>query len=220
MLLPSAILTAEWSALAALALAVLLALAAWRAPWRRLEVNEQSHVWLGFVVVASVLWLIAGGVGASVRFHLLAAPLAYLLFGPWLALLALALAGAAVTFINGDWASYPTHVLLSAAAPIAVSHLVLMLCEKRLPPNYFIYIFVGAFLGGALSMFVAGLATATLATLLAPTVRYAGEDLVPMLLMLSFGEGTLTGMLASLMVVYRPTWVGTFDDARYLGRRP
>jgi uncharacterized membrane protein len=220
MLLPSAILPADWSALAALALAVLVALAAWRAPWRRLMVNEQSHVWLGFIVFAAILWLIGGGVGASVRFHLLAAPLAYLLFGPWLALLALALAGAAVTFMNGDWAAYPMHVLLSGALPIAVSHLVLTLAERRLPPNYFIYIFVGAFLGGALSMFVAGLATAGLAALAAPQVRYAGEDLPAMLLMLSFGEGTLTGMLASLMVVYRPTWVGTFDDARYLGRRP
>jgi uncharacterized membrane protein len=220
MFLPSAILTAWWSALAALALAALLAVAAWRAPWRRLLESEQSHVWLGFIVCAAILWLIGGSVGASVRFHLLAAPLAYLLFGPWLALIALAAAGAAVTWMSGDWASYPLHVLLSAALPIAVNHLVLTLCEKRLPPNYFVYIFVGAFLGGALSMFVAGLATAGIAALAAPSVRYAGEDLLAMLVMLAFGEGTLTGMLASLMVVYRPRWVGTFDDARYLGRRP
>jgi uncharacterized membrane protein len=181
--------------------------------------SEQSHVWLGFIVFAALLWMIGGGVGASVRFHLLAAPLAYLLFGPWLALLSLAVAGAAVTLVSGDWASYATHVLLSAAVPIALSHIVLRVCETRLPPNYFIYIFIAAFLGGAAAMFCAGLATAGLALLVAPEVPYAGEDLVPMLLMLAFGEGTLTGMLASLMVVYKPSWVGTFDDARYLGRR-
>lgn len=220
MYLPSAILPGWWIVVSALALAGLLAFAAWHARWRRLLANEQSHVWLGFIVFGALLWMIGGGVGASVRIHLLAAPLAYLLFGPWLALLALAIAGAAVTLVNGDWASYPTHVLLSAAVPIAVGHAVLKVCERRLPPNYFIYVFVAAFLGGALAMFVAGAATAGLAALLAPTVRYAGEDLLAMLLMLSFGEGTLTGMLASLMVVYRPAWVGTFDDSRYLGRRP
>jgi uncharacterized membrane protein len=220
MFLPSAILPVAWLWLSAIAVAGLLALAAWRAPWRRLSASEQSNVWLGYVVLAALLWMIGGGVGASVRFHLLAAPLGYLLFGPWLALVALSLSAAAVTFMNGDWASYPTHVLLSAAVPIAMSHAVLRACERWLPPNYFIYIFLGAFLGGALAMFVAGAATASLAAILAPTTRYAGDDLPAMLLMLSFGEGTLTGMLASLMVVYRPTWVGTFDDARYLGRRP
>jgi uncharacterized membrane protein len=37
--------------------------------------------------------------------------------------------------------------------------------------------------------------------------------------MLAFGEATLTGMLMTLFVVYKPAWVGTFDDARYLRRR-
>jgi uncharacterized membrane protein len=30
---------------------------------------------------------------------------------------------------------------------------------------------------------------------------------------LAFGEATLTGMVLMLMVVYRPHWVATFDDA-------
>ena len=41
-------------------------------------------------------------------------------------------------------------------------------------------------------------------------------DYVPYLLYLAFAEGTLTGMVLTLAVVYRPQWVATFDDARYL----
>jgi uncharacterized membrane protein len=44
-------------------------------------------------------------------------------------------------------------------------------------------------------------------------------DYVPFLLNLSFAEATLTGMELTLLVVYRPAWVATFDDGRYLHRR-
>jgi uncharacterized membrane protein len=207
-----------WFTVAALAL--LLTFAAWRSPWRRLADNEQSHVWLGAIIALALLWSIAGGVGASVRIHLLGATIATLMFGPALALVTLALAGAAVTAATGvPWATYPAHVLLSAGVPIAITWATLRFAEAKLPPNYFIYVFVVAFLGGALAMAAAGVANAALVALIAPGTAYAGDDLLPMLVMLGFGEGTISGMLLSLMVVYRPTWVATFSDARYLARR-
>jgi uncharacterized membrane protein len=33
---------------------------------------------------------------------------------------------------------------------------------------------------------------------------------------MGWSEAMLTGMAVSLMAVYRPAWVSTFDDARYL----
>ena len=39
-------------------------------------------------------------------------------------------------------------------------------------------------------------------------------------MLLAWGEAFATGMLVTLMVVYKPEWVSTFDDARYLGRGP
>jgi uncharacterized membrane protein len=220
MLIPAGLLSREVVWLTAAVLALLAGVAAWRSPWRRLFDNEQSHVWLGAIIVIALLWSIAGGVGASVRFHLLGATIATLMFGPALAFVTLALAGAAVTAATGAaWATYPAHVLLSGAMPIAVTWAVLRFAEARLPPNYFIYIFVVAFLGGALSMAAAGIANAAFVAVIAPATTHAGDDLLPMLVMLGFGEGTLSGMLVSLMVVYRPSWVGTFSDARYLARR-
>ena len=37
---------------------------------------------------------------------------------------------------------------------------------------------------------------------------------------MGFGEATLTGMLLTLLVVYRPAWVATFNDAHYFKDRP
>ena len=51
-----------------------------------------------------------------------------------------------------------------------------------------------------------------------PAELVFGEYL-PTVLQLAFGEATLTGMLLTLAVAYRPQWVTTFDDARYLDRR-
>ena len=45
------------------------------------------------------------------------------------------------------------------------------------------------------------------------------DDYVPYLVYLAFAEGTLSGMLITLLVVYRPQWVATFDDLRYLKRQ-
>ena len=44
-------------------------------------------------------------------------------------------------------------------------------------------------------------------------------EYTPYLVYLAFGEATLTGMLVTLAVVYRPQWVATFDDARYIDGR-
>jgi uncharacterized membrane protein len=220
MSIPAGLLTRDVVWLAAAVLVLLAIFAAWRAPWRRLVDNEQSHVWLGAIILIALLWSIAGGVGVSLRFHLLGATVATLMFGPALAFVTLALAGAAVTAATGAaWSTYPAHVLLSGAVPIAVTSAALRFAEAKLPPNYFIYIFVVAFVGGALSMAAAGAANAAFVASIAPGVTHAGDDLLPMLVMLGFGEGTLSGMLLSLMVVYRPAWVGTFSDARYLARR-
>jgi len=45
------------------------------------------------------------------------------------------------------------------------------------------------------------------------------EPFVALGMMLGFGEAFLTGMLVTILVVYRRDWVVTFDDARWLAPR-
>jgi len=66
----------------------------------------------------------------------------------------------------------------------------------------------GALAGVAISVLGAG----------TPSELAFGER-APFLIYLAFGEGTLTGMILTLLVVYRPEWVATFDDRRYLTGR-
>jgi len=59
---------------------------------------------------------------------------------------------------------------------------------------------------------------AWLAISLAVREQPAIDDSLLYLVCLAFGEATISGMLMTLLVVYRPSWVATFDDGRYLQR--
>jgi uncharacterized membrane protein len=216
--LPAA-LPPSWQWLGHALLAAIVAWAAWHAPWSRLRSNEGSHVFLGAIVLLTLLWSVAGKLGAAVHFHLLGATLACLMFGLPLAVLAVT-AVAFLTAATGAiaWSSASLTALASGVLPVVISQLTLRTMERFLPRNYFVYLFVAAFFGAALAMLFAGGAAAALIDLGARNSWNPGADWVPMLAMLAFSEATLTGMLIALFVVYRPAWVNTFDDARYLQR--
>lgn len=194
--------------------------AAWCAPWSRLRGDEQNHVFLGAIVAVAVLWSIDAAIGPLPRLHLLGATLLYLMFGLPLALVAMAaVASLATVFAPGEWLLVAPRALLGGVAPVLASHTVLRICERWLPANFFVYVFGGAFFGGAVAMLSAGAATAILLSMLVPEAVLPRDTLVPVLLMLAFGEATLTGMLATLMAVYRPGWIHSFSDERYLAHK-
>ncbi len=201
---------------------VLLALAVRRAPWSRFGDGEQVHVWYGSIFTLVVLWNIQATVGEGFTFHLLGVAALTLIAGVPLALVGSALAVAIVAGVvrGGDWASIGMAWCTMCAVPVAVTWGVLRFAERRLPPNFFVYVFVATFFGAALSAVAAGLTGALALTLGAgrPAAIVFG-DYVPYLVYLAFGEATLTGMALTLMVVYRPHWVATFDDARYIKGR-
>ena len=214
-------LSAAW-VVAAWAIAAPVLLAAMRvAPWRRFRASEPVHVWYGAIFGIVLLWSIQATVGEGFTFHLLGVTAFALLVGAPLALVGSAIAVAVnVAVRNGIWMNAALVWLTMTVIPIGATWLVLRLVERALPANFFVYIFAGAFLGAALSLAAAGIAGAVLLTVAAgmPAELVFGEY-VPHLLYLAFGEATLTGMLVTLAVAYRPQWVATFDDARYLEDR-
>jgi len=214
--LPAGWVAAAW----AVALPVLLA-AVRVAPWLRFRVSEPVHVWYGAIFCLVVLWSIQATVGEGFTFHLLGVAAFTLLVGPSLALAGTAIAVAVnVAVRDGLWANAALVWLTMAAIPVGATWLVLRLAERVLPANFFVYIFVATFFGPALSLVAAGIAGAAMLTLAAgwPAELVFGEY-VPYLIYLAFGEATISGMLLTLAVAYRPQWVTTFDDARYLKGR-
>lgn len=221
MSIPDALLPMALNWFAHLALAMILLQAIRTAPWPRLRDSIQLHVWLGTCVTLTVLWNFQPLPLPGVELHLLGATAFTLMFGAPLAVLGLALV-AALTFFLRDlpWSIYSAGVLLLAVVPVAVSQGLLRVVERILPRNPFIYFFVVAFGGGGLAMAASALATTGMVMgFAAAPVAFMAEQFLPYWMLLAFAEATLTGMMITVFVVYRPKWVGTFDDASYLYRR-
>ena len=190
----------------------------WRAPWKRLAKPEQLHVWAAMIVTLMLLWSMTAGVKPGLSLHLVGATVMTLAFGPHLAIVGLTAVLAAAT-LNGaaGWSAFALNAMVMIAVPVLVSHCVLRFSERFLPHHLFVYLFVNAFIGASVVIMVTGL-TACVVMFLAGvyTWEYLFTQYLPYMLLLGFSEGWLSGMAMTLMVVYKPDWVSTFDDRTYL----
>ena len=216
--IPSGLLPGSFLLISGLVCALLLALALITAPWSKLRGGDAVNVYLGAVVVLSVLWSLQGGIQTGLHYHLLGVTALCLMFEWQFALFAVcAVLGLATAWGAGGWEAYGFNLLVAGVVPVILTRILLYLCQRYLPHNFFIYVFINAFLAGALCMLAAGLVSAGLQQL--SGVHASGsvlDNFVLVLPMLMFGEGFLNGAAVSLAVAYRPQWVATFHDRWYL----
>jgi uncharacterized membrane protein len=196
----------------------LLLLALLTAPWSKIADNEASHVYFGAVVMLVVLWLLRGGIQPGLGVHLLGVTSLLLMFEWQFALLAVSLVLAFTTWSGpAGWEAFAVNALVMGAVPVLFTRALLYACQRWLPHNFFIYVFVNAFLAGALSILLACLVSALVQQSAgAHPAESIGANFLLILPMLMFGEGFLNGAAMSLVVAYRPQWVATFHDRWYL----
>jgi uncharacterized membrane protein len=215
---PYGLLPADWQWTATVIYAAILGVAIFRAPWRRFKDNLQIHVYFGTCVFLMVLWTIRASNLPGLEYHYLGATLLSLMFGWRLAIVAMSLILTG-TVINGtaDWQTFSMNLLVMGAMPISVSRGVRYLADRWLPENFFVYIFVNAFFAAALAMLAVILTgSAILWFGNVYTLERLYTEYLQIAPLLMFPEASITGFIVTLMVVYRPEWVSTFDDDRYL----
>lgn len=104
--------------------------------------------------------------------------------------------------------------------PVLQAYLIYTIAFHRLPRHFFSYIFLCAFLPGALtlalSMLLAG--QAYLAQGLY-SEEVISQHYYPIILLMVFPEALLNGIIMTLLVLYRPEWVYTFHDRFYFDER-
>ncbi|MDY0072978.1 MAG: energy-coupling factor ABC transporter permease [Thauera sp.] len=216
--LASSLFSAPWHGLMLVLTLASLFLLWRRAPWRRLLDSAQLNLLLGFIVGLSLLWSMHIAVRPGLSLHLLGAMAACLTLGPWLGMLALAGALSAIT-LNGtlELTAWPVNFVLMAVVPTSFAYGIQQLIERWLPAHFFIYIFVISFAGAALTAMLQGVVvSAVLVAAGAYPADFLLNDYLPYFFLLGFSEAWLSGALVTLLVVYRPDWVASFDDRRYL----
>ncbi|QKT03993.1 energy-coupling factor ABC transporter permease [Ectothiorhodospiraceae bacterium 2226] len=196
----------------------ILLFAARYAPWHLLQAGFRQNVFLAACVALMLLWSLSAGMTPGLQFHYLGATVMVLMFGWHLAIVGLTLVLAGVTlFGQSGVETFSLNALLMAVVPATVSLLVLRVVERWLPTHFFVYVYLCGFGAAVLAM------GATVALVIG-TLHWAGVYelgrigyeygvYVPLMVLT---EGFFNGMLITALVVYRPDWVITFDDARYI----
>jgi uncharacterized membrane protein len=200
----------------------LLARAVRRAPWRMLSDGFRLHGWLGAVFALALAWLLSARPAGGLALHLLLTPLAALMFGRDLAVVAAAPAVAAtLLWHGGEWTGAGATWLLAAWLPATIQDGLRRAADRWVPRNVFTFIFLAGFFAPGLA-YAATVLVATASHVAAGTAAWArlADGFLPYGLLLAWGEAFTTGLLTAIFVVYEPRWMATFDDARYLRPPP
>ncbi|HHH37994.1 MAG TPA: molecular chaperone DnaJ [Sedimenticola sp.] len=197
---------------------LLLLLAVRLGNWRRLLDSEQLNVFLGSCVALILLWQVRAQIDPAWAFHLLGVTTLTLMFG-W----SLAVAGASIVLlavtINGsqDWGGFFLNALTLAVLPATLTQFSLVLARSYLPKNFFVYVLVNAFLTAGFVGLVSGYLTSWLLVLSGRfTLLELEQNFIPFFPLMFLPEAILNGWIMTILVLYRPRWVGSFSDVQYI----
>lgn len=209
---------ASWLWFFAVAYAAVLYLCLRWANWRRLAYPDQLNVFLGSVVVLLLLWTMRTEVQPGFAWHLSGLVTVTLMFGWSLAIVAgsLALFGTTLVGLN-DWAGFVPSAIVFIVLPATLTQILLALTRAYLPKHYVVYVFINAFFaGGIIAIVLAFSATGLLLVAGAFSLERLSDTYLLFLPLMFFPEAMLNGWLVSIMVGFKPDWVGSFRDEEYL----
>lgn len=186
-------------------------------PKLRHETGYQ-HLVFSSVVVLFVLWALQAGIKEGLNIHFLALTTLTLCHG-WRIAIWICVSPLILMAVFGlvPAADLGLYALTSTVLPILFSYGIFVLSYHYLTRHLFIYIFIAAFIGAALTIIF---------QLFVTSLWYWGAGLyswdvivhnyLQIALLVWFPEGLLNGMAVTLMAVYRPHWLRTFYDREYL----
>ena len=199
-----------------------VAVSLWLRPWRMLSADLMTPLLAG-VVLLPWFWLLpqklpSSVTGGNVSVQLSGACLLTLLLGWPLATLALVgVAGVVWALGHLPVEAWLSQLVWLGLVPSALCLALGAVLRRWLPPQVFVYILGRGFIGTALCMFAAGGLYEWLYHLLGGVDT--GDALIARWLM-AWGDAFLTGMLVAVFVAFKPEWLATWSDRRYLTQPP
>ncbi|QLG87827.1 energy-coupling factor ABC transporter permease [Chitinibacter bivalviorum] len=202
----------------------LMVLGLWQAlrteRWRAIS-NSHLNSWLACCVFIMLIWQLNAQIQAGISFHILGSTALTLIAGRNRALIGIA----AILLIEAlfsrlEWQNIGLYWLLLAAIPCYISSYLLQLSQQRLPLNFFTYVFVNCFAAAAISMWAYGLFhCVVLASSGSYSWGFLQDEILPYYFLMGWPEAFSTGLNLTLLVVWQPQWVASFDDAKYLQKK-
>ncbi|MFQ3220223.1 MAG: putative membrane protein [Paraglaciecola sp.] len=180
-----------------------------------------QHLVFGCAASVFCLWIFRTGIYPGLNVHFLWLTALLLILGFRWAMVSALLALLGVTLIGKEsWSMFGINGLLGVVVPLSLSYLVYSFTFHKLSRNVFVYIFVCAFLPGALMM---AIKMYLLGGYFFIDNQYdwltIKDNYLVLIWLLLFPEGMLNGMTMTLMIIYKPHWVYTFHDKFYIYKK-
>lgn len=186
------------------------------APWRTLRASGLQNPWLACLVLLPWLWAAQRALPGGVVLQMSGACLLVLMFGWPLAVLSLLPIAVAGAWIGGAGLAHAVGALAWNGVLPASLALALGLATRRwLPHHLFVFILGRGFIVSALAIAAAG----ALSVWWQPLPP--GTELEGLLLghwLMAWGEAFVTGMFTAIFVAFKPEWLASWSDRRYLHR--
>jgi len=183
-------------------------------PWQVLRAPALRAPWLAALVILPLLWAAQSRLPPDFPAALSGACLLVLMFGWPLAVLTLcAVAAAAAWLAGGDAVRALELAAWNGAVPATAALAIGIATRRWLPKHLFVYILARAFIGTALAVVAAAASRGWLA---GGEAGAPGPAIFPAAWLVAWGEAFLTGALTAIFVAFRPQWLLTYSDARYL----
>lgn len=213
------LLSSGWYWMSALVYLVALLFAVRAAPWQVIANNRVlQHMLFGATVLLLVLWSMRAGISPGLGIHFLGLTVMTLVFGWDLAVLASTVVLLGMVLIGKEsWDSLFVQGVCYVLLPVATTYAIYWFVENRMAKNFFVFLFIGGFIGAGIATAVGGLATS--AVLVLDGVYDFNKvymEYIRYLPLIMFPEGLLNGIFLTGMMVFHPDWVRYFDAHRYI----
>lgn len=188
-------------------------------PWRLLAGGALLSPLLAALVITPWLWALPWLQEMPFQLQLSGACLITLSLGWPLAVPVFGLIGLIVGLISpAGWAEQLNMMVWLGVIPASLAVLLGVFLRRWVWKNLFVYILGRGFLGTVACMFATGwLAQQTghiLSGALEPGLALVARWLI------AWGDGFMTGMVASICVAFRPQWLATWSDQLYIPPPP
>ena len=152
-------------------------------------------------------------------FHFYGASLLTAMFGPAIALTILfPVAFLGVYAIQGNLETASQHYLMVCVLPTLFAYLSIQIIQRFIPKHLFVLILGNGYVAAFISVILSGTFLLVVRLLMGEAGQLDLEGWLLGLIIIAFMEGSLSGMILAILLIFRPHWVSSYNEETYMSR--
>lgn len=141
------------------------------------------------------------------------------MFGPAIALTILfTVAFLGVFVIQGSYETASQYCLMVCVLPTIFAYLSIQVIQCFISKHLFVLILGNGYLAAFVSVILSDALLLMIKLMLGHDNQLDLEGWLMGLIIIAFMEGSLSGMLLAIMLIFRPHWVSTYKEEAYMSR--